>query len=271
MKLRTNFIDIPIFEKLAVHLKNVDFTLFADTMPTCEEDLSKINVLVLQEPNEYFGLHTAAIKHNCLFDVILTWDEYVLNNCDNSRFLLFGHTWLIEEQYKAAHIKEHKLSHLRGNLLKSYGHQIRWDVYERRNEIKALPLNFYDTYGNRNDIEDARKGKEFVFGNSLFGVAIENFSHHNYFTEKILDCFLMKTMPLYWGCSNIEKYFDETGIIKFENADDLIDKANGLTKSYYEKHIDAVNKNYEKALKYVSFEKNIIDKITELFKYNGII
>jgi hypothetical protein len=271
MKLRTNFINKEKFERLAQHLKDIDFTLFADTMPSSKEEMSKINILTLQEPDEYFGLHVSAINNKQLFDAILTWDEYVLNNCKNAIFLPFGHTWFIEEQYKAVHIKEHKLSHLRGTLLKAYGHEIRYNIYNRRYEIKALPLNFYDIYGNRNDIEDARKGKEFVFGGSTFGIAIENFSHNNYFTEKIIDCFLMKTIPFYWGCSNIDKFFDIEGIIKFENADDLITKANNLTKVYYSKHIDAVNKNYETALQYVSYEQNIINILTELFKLNGIL
>jgi hypothetical protein len=271
MKLRTNFIDKEKFERLSVFLKDIDFTLFADNMPTSQDDMSKVNVLVLQEPDEYFAYHTNAIKNKNLFNVILTWDDYVLNNCENAIFLPFGGTWFTEEQYKAVHVKEHKLSHLRGNLLKAYGHEIRHNVYNRRYEIKALPLNFYETYGNRNDIEDARKGKEFVFGGSTFGIAIENFSHNNYFTEKIIDCFLMKTIPFYWGCSNIEKFFDIEGIIKFENVDDLIVKANNLTKIYYNKNIDAIEKNYKLALKYVSYEQNIINILTELFKLNGML
>jgi hypothetical protein len=46
----------------------------------------------------------------------------------------------------------------------------------------------------------------------MFGVAIENVSHRGWFTEKILDCFLLKTIPIYWGCSNIEDYFNPKGI-----------------------------------------------------------
>jgi hypothetical protein len=37
-------------------------------------------------------------------------------------FLPFGSTWLKEEQYKKNHNKKFQISHLRGNLLKTYGH-----------------------------------------------------------------------------------------------------------------------------------------------------
>lgn len=40
-----------------------------------------------------------------------------------------------------------------------------------------------------------------------YSLALENSSHDNYFTEKLIDCFLAWTKPLYWGCSNIRKYF----------------------------------------------------------------
>lgn len=40
-----------------------------------------------------------------------------------------------------------------------------------------------------------------------YSLALENSSHANYFTEKLIDCFLAWTKPLYWGCSNLQEYF----------------------------------------------------------------
>ncbi len=92
---------------------------------------------------------------------------------------------------------------------------------DRRSEIKILKI-FHHTYGNRNDIEEARIGKVDVFSKSQFGVAIENTSHRGYFTEKILDLFLLKTLPIYWGCSNIGDYFNLDGILRVDNVDDMV-------------------------------------------------
>ena len=34
----------------------------------------------------------------------------------------------------------------------------------------------------------------------MFHIAIENVSQRSYFSEKLLDCFLTRTVPVYWGC-----------------------------------------------------------------------
>ena len=35
----------------------------------------------------------------------------------------------------------------------------------------------------------------------------------DHFTEKLLDCMLCRTLPIYWGTPNIEEYFDVAGMI----------------------------------------------------------
>ena len=157
-----------------------------------------------------------------------------------------------------------------GKLNKTYGHSLRHEVLARQNEL-SIPLKFYDVYGDRSNIEDARLGKEFIFGDSQFGVVIENTSHRGYFTEKILDCFLLKTIPIYWGCSNIGDYFDIDGIITFNNVDDLVYITNQLNESYYENRKEIINKNWKLALEYVNYEQNLVNTITNIFKHNKLI
>ena len=270
MKIKTAHFDSKIFEDKMKHLSHLDFSLFIETYPQSQEDLSPINIISFQEPNEYFGLHDWVIQNKDLFNIILTQSDKVLNNCDNAVFQPFGHTWLKPDQYEKEYNKEFKLAHLQGKLLKTYGHSLRHQVTARKNEL-TIPTKFYETYGDRNNIDDARLGKEFIFGDSQFGVVIENVSSRGYFTEKILDCFLLKTIPLYWGCSNIGDYFDINGIIPFNNVDDLIYISNNLTEDYYNSKKEIINKNWKLALNYVHYEQNIINTITEIFKHNKLI
>ena len=195
MKLKIKHFDASVFEAKMEHLKDIDFTLFVDDYPSSEEDLSEINILVLQEPDEYFGLHNWAIENSHYFSFILTWDDKVLNNTDNSTFLPFGHTWFKPNDYQSKNHKLFKISHLAGKLNKTYGHGLRHELLARKDEIKIDKV-FHHTYGNRHDIENARAGKVEIFGNSQYGVAIENTSHRGYFTEKILDLLLLKTIPV---------------------------------------------------------------------------
>lgn len=270
MKLFVNHFTPEIFEKELKIIKYLDVSLFIESIPKTSNDLSNINILVLFEPNEYFGLHDWAIQNKNLFDIILTHNNKVLNNCENAVFQPFGHTWLKPDQYNKNHNKKFQLAHLQGKLLKTYGHSLRHEVTSRKNEFN-IPTKFYETYGDRYNIEDARLGKEFIFGDSQFGVVIENTSSRGYFSEKILDCFLLKTIPIYWGCSNISDYFDIDGIIPFSNVDDLVYISNQLNENYYNNRKEIINKNWKLALDYVHYEQNIVNTITQIFKHNKII
>lgn len=269
MKVFSKFFNPDVFKQKLEHLNHINFSLFVDDIPKHQDDLSEINIMVLAEPNEYFGLHEWTITNKDLFSVILTWNDKLLNTLPHSTYFPFGQTWFKPDQYEKEHEKKFELAHLCGTLLKSYGHQLRHEILDREKEFK-MPTNFYKTIGDRHNEDDARIGKETVFGNSMFGVVIENFSHRGYFSEKILDCFLMKTIPIYWGCSNIKDHFDESGLFKFENVDDLIHLTRYLTPEIYELKKEGIENNYQLALNYISYEQSIIDKITEIFTLNGL-
>jgi hypothetical protein len=273
MKIFTRFFNPKKLEQKLEQAKDVKFSLFIDDVPKSQEDLSEINIMVLVEPNEYFGYHDWVVQNKHLFQIILTWNDKLLNNLDNTVLFPFGSSWMKPDQYEKHHDKKFELSHLCGVLNKTYGQNMRHEILARKDEFKK-PTNFYETIGNRHNLEDARFGKETVFGNSMFGVAIENFSHRNWFSEKILDCFLMKTIPCYWGCSNIKDFFNKDGIIPFQDIDDLIYIYNNHNLEEMYKNLEekgVIEENYQKAIKYVNYEQNVVDYVIELFKHNKLI
>ena len=40
-----------------------------------------------------------------------------------------------------------------------------------------------------------------------YSLAFENSQQRNYFSEKLVDCWLAWSMPLYWGCPNLSEFF----------------------------------------------------------------
>jgi len=52
-----------------------------------------------------------------------------------------------------------------------------------------------------------------------YSVAVENSRHDNYWTEKIADCFLAGTVPIYWGAPNIRDYFPAEAMIALDTLD----------------------------------------------------
>lgn len=54
-------------------------------------------------------------------------------------------------------------------------------------------------------------------------IAIENSSQNNYFSEKINDCYLYWTLPIYWGCPNINDFFPENSyrLLDINNSESI--------------------------------------------------
>ena len=92
MKLKVAHFDKQVFEDKLKHLSHLDFSLFVETPPQSQEELSPINIISFQEPNEYFGLHDWVIQNKDLFNIILTQSDKVLNNCKTAIYQPFGHT-----------------------------------------------------------------------------------------------------------------------------------------------------------------------------------
>jgi len=69
-----------------------------------------------------------------------------------------------------------------------------------------------------------------------YSVAIENSRHDHYWTEKIADCFLAGTVPVYWGAPNIKDYFPEEAMIIIDTLDPVevarIIKAEATPEAY---------------------------------------
>ena len=49
-----------------------------------------------------------------------------------------------------------------------------------------------------------------------YTLAIENYAGENYWTEKIADAFLSYTMPIYYGCKNMEDFFPKGSFVKID-------------------------------------------------------
>lgn len=84
-----------------------------------------------------------------------------------------------------------------------------------------------------------------------YTIAIENYRAENYWTEKIVDCLLCYTMPIYYGCSNITEYFPEECMIQIDIHDpvtsmEVIKEA--IANKKWEKNIDAIKVARDKIL-----------------------
>ncbi len=188
------------------------------------------------------------------YDLILTYYPEILDEFKNSKFLYFGGSWI--KNQKENFEKNKKLSFVTSNKNFAVGHHLRMEI------VNKLSQNF-DLYGRGfNEIEC----KDMGLDNYMFSITVENISMLNYFTEKINDCFLTKTVPIYYGCTNIGDFYDERGIIKFNNIDDLIEIIKDLSYEKYLEMLPYIEINYKKALSEIPYNKRIESLIKEQIK-----
>ena len=124
------------------------------------------------------------------------------------------------------------------------GHRFRVGCAQR---IINLNMQNVDLYGvGIREIQGKIEG----LADYQFSIVIENGMHDNYFTEKILDCFLTGVIPIYNGCPNIEEFFNPKGFLIFNSEEELINLLNNLTEQDYYSRLQYVKENFTKAKQY---------------------
>ena len=90
------------------------------------------------------------------------------------------------------------------------GHKKRYDFVWNFLVHQGLDIDFYGK--GINYIEKKQDG----LLDYKYSIAIENSRQDFYFTEKIMDCFLCYTVPIYCGCTNISKFFPQKSYIQID-------------------------------------------------------
>ncbi len=217
-------------------------------------DEQDFNVLVQIEPSEIINNKEKIIKNKNRYELILAWDDDILNACENSVLFPFGTGWVKDTKVDIADKQD--VSFLYSWKTSCVGHRLRQEC------ARMLPVTTQSGLVVKKHRSPPRiEKKEDFLKPFLFSIIIENVSSKNWFTEKLIDCFLTKTIPIYWGCPNIKSFFNIDGIIFFDDVRDLNNKINFLNKNKYIDMLDAVEENYKLALGYVDIWERIDSEI----------
>jgi len=216
-------------------------------------------------------VYDTLLEHYKKFDAILTYDEELLKLPNaifrngggevvlNKNIHLQQYPLLSDDSLFSIYEKKKLISFITSNKTFTDWHRFRVECvdYLSKNNYK------FDLYGvGYNEISGKIRGLK----DYRFSISIENGIHKNYFTEKILDCFLTGTIPIYKGCPNIGDFFDLKGIIVFNTKEELAEIINNLNSEAYESRLDSIKRNYDLALQfrwnndiyYDKYFKNII-------------
>lgn len=131
--------------------------------------------------------------------------------------------------------------------------------------LKNQKINIVDIFGLDNKIP-----MELGLLNYKYTIVLENTLEKNLWSEKLTDAMRMKCFIFYYGCNNIEKYFDERAIIRIDIKDkkkslDIIKKS--IDSKLFEKNHDAIEINYNIALN-LNIYNYINNTVNALIKSN---
>lgn len=209
---------------------------------TLEHDANAdFKVLLQLEPPQILDLTTKILQANADFDLILAWKQEIVDGCNNCKFFPFGSSWITRE-HRLVHDKTKLISIIASHKRQTIGHKLRHEIISIDKSLKLFGRGY-------NPIDD----KLVALKDYMFSVVIENSTTKNYFSEKLIDCLVTGTVPVFWGCSNISEYFDELGFISFNSVEEYKEIRNTLTADKYRELLPHIKTNLELALQYSDF------------------
>ncbi len=268
-----------ILNKNNILKPNRDVCIYVDTEIIKEN--TKLQIYLQQEPEAIRPIKQHLLQNGHKFDAILTFDTDVLKAHKHAKlFTLYTETWLKEEDYTDIDIskKRFALSCLVGGKRMTVGHEIRLLMYFSQMQFEGIPITFYRSCAppllpeiTTNPFLSSKdcSAKRDLFLTYQFHMAIENSRQENYFTEKLVDCLISKTIPIYYGCPNIGSYFDTTGWILLEKGtpEEFIEKCKVLSDTYYKQYTETIESNYKRALYIKDNFKRLNNVLAEIPTY----
>jgi len=219
-------------------------------------DQSPYRVYWQTEPNEILNHEEKLIRNSGFYDLILCWNSQVLSQCGNAVLFPPGAVWTQESDTSQ---KKFAISYLISSKTLCGPQKYRQDIF---NSLPAVigPLELPITkYKSPPWLPDKRS----MLVPFQYSIVMENAMQNNYFTEKLNDCMATKTIPIYWGAPNIGEFYNPEGILSWEGTGDLFNLLERINEGYYRSRKDAIEENYQRALKYADRTGNVARAIID--------
>lgn len=180
------------------------------------------------------------------YEKIFTFSEKLLSVSKKFIYIPYGTTWIHEGQ-KKIYQKNKNLNIIASSKKITEGHKLRHAIVEKYGKRLDAIGNGYKPFDQK--VEGLRDYR--------YSIVVENSRINSYFSEKLLDCFFTGTIPIYWGFPKVIEFFDERGIIIFNNINQLEDIIKRISKEDYESKLNALENNFKKAFNYIDLEKSL--------------
>jgi len=233
-----------------------------------------IRIVIIEEAQKN-SFYDILRKKWDLYTHLLTYQDEILTENPKARFFHCINTWVEgyvpkKKFFDISYIVGGKQNHI------MEGYELRHEVWRNRDKIMT-PKLFYTSgntpYSHTFVPWSEASGSPLVLGDSkeplfesMFHIAIENTSIKNYFTEKLIDCFQTRTVPIYYGCKNVEEFFNIDGIFVAKDLKDIINISNQVTPEMYERMLPAMEDNYNKSMAWADHDDQIRTAVVKILK-----
>ena len=175
------------------------------------------------------------------YDKVLTFDRRILEAHTHAHLFPLGGSWLRDVDIGIRE-KSKLISSVQSGKGAMPNQALRLKIAD---SMKLL----IDNFGN--SVNRQLKYKADGLHSYAFNLAVENCCQDYYFTEKLTDCFATGTIPIYYGCESIGKFFNLDGMIIIRSYEHAIEIIPTLTFKHYYDRIEAVKDNYTRVLQYL--------------------
>jgi hypothetical protein len=196
------------------------------------------------------------------FDVIFTCNDSIVD-LDPNRCIYIprGGCWIRAEDHRI-YEKTRLVSFMSSGKgfegWSAIGHRLRPDLYHILTQMGGDLGTRLERAGIKQQIGIYGK----ITGNNMpyklpalkdymFHITVENMIDHTYFTEKLIDCFVTGTVPIFRGSHKIDRFFNPDGIIFFDGLEELTDILADLTDDDYHQRRQAIAENFERVREFL--------------------
>ena len=173
------------------------------------------------------------------YDHVFTFEKELLQRRSTFKLLYYGTSWLGDDwRARVPNVQKTKIISFVGSIQhpdSHHGYVLRREVAQRLQQHGRA-----DCFGK--GIREI-PSKLFALEPYCFSVAMENVRKDYYFTEKLVDCLLTETVPIYWGCPGIGEIFDLRGMIQFKTLDELLAILDTLSLERYQAMLPFAREN----------------------------
>jgi hypothetical protein len=232
----TNAFNRPQFVEWVKHPYNANVSMHIDGHILSQPNKNKINYAMLSESKTIIPQIYEAVSKNIYFiednyELLFTHDTSLLPLSEKIVLINAPASSWIPEQDRRIYEKTKLISMIASTKTICDEHHVRQAVAKKFS-------NKLDLYGRGrpNELLSKIDGLK----DYCFSISMENSTYNNCYTEKIMDCFAVGTIPIYYGPEVVYKHFNPEGIINLRDFD--ISKISFET--YYGKQ-QAIRENYE--------------------------